>query len=369
MTIDASPTPPPAPPSRFERIIAGALLAGLGIGCLLVLRPFVAAILWAAILVFATWPVFRWFEERLRVRRWVAALLMILLAFVVMVAPLTVVVTDFAGDARRLINAGRELIAAGLPDPPGWLAGLPIVGAMLDEEWRRIGADTSELQVVLAPYAQVLGRWGFDAGVNVGLGLAQGVLELALALFIAFFLYRDGDKVAGRVQGGAVRLLGARGDRMFNVASNTVQAVVYGVVGTALIQAMLMLIGLWIAGVPNMLLLAFLTGVTSPLPVGPPFIWLGAAAWLYATKGVGWAIFMIVWGAGLVSMADNVVRPLLISRGGTTPIVVTLLGIIGGVFAFGFLGLFLGPTMLAVGYTLLNEWTTPRADSGDNGAT
>ncbi|MBL8702266.1 MAG: AI-2E family transporter [Alphaproteobacteria bacterium] len=357
MTPDASPSPP----TRLERILAGTLLAGLAIGCLLVLRPFVAAILWAAILVFATWPVFSWLAERLAVRRWIAALVMILLAFLLMVAPLTLVVADFADDARRLVTAGRQLIEAGLPDPPAWLAGIPIVGAMLDAEWRRIGTDTAELQAVIAPYAQVLGRWGFDAGVNVGLGLAQGVLELALALFIAFFLYRDGDKVAGRVQGAAVRLLGARGDRLFKVASNTVQAVVYGVVGTALIQGLLMLIGLTIAGVPNTLLLAFLTGVTSPLPVGPPFIWLGAAAWLYATKGLGWAVFMIVWGAGLVSMADNVVRPLLISRGGTTPIVITLLGIIGGVFAFGFLGLFLGPTLLAVGYTLLNEWTTPRA--------
>jgi predicted PurR-regulated permease PerM len=104
-------------------------------------------------------------------------------------------------------------------------------------------------------------------------------------------------------------------------------------------------------------LLAFVTGITSPLPIGPPVVWLGAAAWLYATAGWGWAVFMLAWGLGLVSMADNVVRPLLISRGGTTPIVVTLLGILGGVIAFGFLGLFLGPTLLAVGYSLVSEWT------------
>ncbi|MBM3479558.1 MAG: AI-2E family transporter, partial [Alphaproteobacteria bacterium] len=152
-------------------------------------------------------------------------------------------------------------------------------------------------------------------------------------------------------------LLGDSGPRLLSVASNTVKSVVYGVLGTALIQAMLMLVGLLIAGVPNAVLLAFVTGITSPLPIGPPIVWLGAAAWLYATAGWVWAVFMLAWGAGLVSMADNVVRPLLISRGGTTPIVVTLLGILGGVIAFGFLGLFLGPTLLAVGYSLVSEWT------------
>jgi len=183
------------------------------------------------------------------------------------------------------------------------------------------------------------------------------LLELALALFVAFFFYRDGASLAARARDGLSRLLGESGPRLLSVAGNTVKSVVYGVLGTALVQAMLMLVGLLIAGVPNAVLLAFVTGITSPLPIGPPVVWLGAAAWLYATAGWGWAVFMLAWGLGLVSMADNVVRPLLISRGGTTPIVVTLLGILGGVIAFGFLGLFLGPTLLAVGYSLVSEWT------------
>lgn len=355
--------PPPGPPTRIERGIAAALLTGLAIASFLVLRPFTAAILWAGILVYSTWPIFTAIQRRLGIGRSFAALLMILAAFAVLLAPLAFVVADFADDARRLVQSGRVLFADGLPPPPAWLATLPVVGHHLDEQWRRIASDAGELQVILAPYTQVLGRWGFDAGVNVGLGLAQGTMELALALFVMFFLYRDGATIAGRLQGGAIRLLGARGERLLNVAGNTVQAVVYGVVGTALIQGLLMLIGLWIAGVPSIVLLAFLTCLTSPLPVGPPLIWLGAAAWLYATSGLGWAIFMIAWGAGLVSMADNIVRPLLISRGGTTPIVLTLLGIIGGVLAFGFLGLFLGPTILAVFYTLVQEWTAPTDDT------
>lgn len=348
--------------ARIERGVVGILLAGLVIGCLLVVRPFIAAILWAAILAYATWPAFLAVERRLGVRRSTAALITILIACAVMLAPLVFVVTDFADDATSMVRNARDFLAAGLPGPPSWVASIPVIGARIDEQWKLIAADRSELEVLIAPYAQVLGRWGLDAGVNVGLGLAQGTLELALALFITFFFYRDGAALALRIQGGLARLAGERGLRLLDVAGNTVQAVVYGVVGTALVQAALMLIGLMIAGVPNAILLAFLVGITSPLPIGPPLVWIGSAIYLYLTDGIGWAVFMLVWGIALVSSADNIVRPLLIARGGTTPIVITLLGILGGVLAFGFLGLFLGPTLLAVGYSLLHEWTAHRDD-------
>ena len=344
----------PIPPSRLERGIAAILLAALVIGCLLVLRPFVAAILWGAILVYATWPVFMWLRTRLSIGNTMAALIMIAIAFVVMVAPLALVVSDFADDVRDLVRNLRVVMTMSLPDPPDWIVQLPVVGPRVDEHWRKLSLEEQELQTLVSPYLEALGRWGWGKGVNIGIGLAQGTLELLLALFVAFFLYRDGARIAGRVEGGMIRLAGQRGQRLLRVAGNTVQAVVYGIVGTALVQAALMLIGLTIAGVPNAMLLSFLTGISSPLPIGPPFIWLGAAVWLYATAGLGWSLFMLAWGAGLVSMADNVVRPLLISRGGSTPIVLTLLGILGGVFAFGFLGLFLGPTLLALGYSLLH---------------
>ena len=345
------------PPSRLERGVAAALLAALAIGCFVVLRPFVAAILWGAILAFATWPVFGLVQRRLHLGRSTAALLMVVAAFLVMLAPLFLVVADVADGAKQLVKAGKDILAAGLPGPPDWIASIPFVGTRIDEQWRHMTSEEQEIQVLLAPYAAAMGRWGLDKGVNIGIVLAQGALELALALFVAFFFYRDGASLASRLRDGLSRLLGESGPRLLSVAGNTVKSVVYGVLGTALVQAMLMLVGLLIAGVPNAVLLAFVTGITSPLPIGPPVVWLGAAAWLYATAGWGWAVFMLAWGLGLVSMADNVVRPLLISRGGTTPIVVTLLGILGGVIAFGFLGLFLGPTLLAVGYSLVSEWT------------
>jgi predicted PurR-regulated permease PerM len=142
-----------------------------------------------------------------------------------------------------------------------------------------------------------------------------------------------------------------------SIVSNTVRGVMYGLLGTALAQALVAGIGFAIAGVPAVLLLSVLVFVSSLIPVGPPLIWGGAAIWLFAQGSTGWGIFMLVWGFFLISGVDNVVRPMLISRGSSLPFLLTLLGVLGGVIAFGFVGLFIGPTLLAVGYSLASGWT------------
>jgi predicted PurR-regulated permease PerM len=355
--VDAPPaTRPPAPPTRLEQGVAAVLLILLAAGCLIVLLPFVAAILWSAILAFATWPIFIGVCARFGLGRTGGATAMVIAAMLVLLAPMVLIVADFADDARQLVDTLRDFFAAGLPDPPEWVAGLPIVGATVASEWRRISGDAGELQALLAPYAQMAARWG----VNFGLTLAQGVLDLAIALFVAFFLWRDGETFARRIQGGLVRLAGARGERLLGVAAQSVRAVVYGVLGTAIIQGAIVLIGLAVARVPNALLLGFLAVLAAPIPLlGPALVWGPVALWLAGTEQ--WSGLIAVGVAGLIaSVADNFIRPVLIARGGSTiPIALVLLGIIGGLVAFGFLGLFLGPTLLAVGFTLLAEWTQP----------
>ena len=182
------------------------------------------------------------------------------------------------------------------------------------------------------------------------------MLEVVLSLVLIFFFYRDGPALAHFVHALLHRLIGERADHYLHLVAGTVQRVVNGVIGTAAAQALLALIGFWIAGVPGAVLLGLLTFVFSLIPMGPPLIWGPVVAWLVWRGDYGLAIFLGVWGTFIVSGVDNVLKPYLISRGGNLPLVVVLLGVFGGILAFGFMGLFLGPTLLAVAYSLLKDW-------------
>jgi predicted PurR-regulated permease PerM len=190
-----------------------------------------------------------------------------------------------------------------------------------------------------------------------GIMLGTGVVQMSLAAFVSFFLYRDGASLLQIVAVAMEKVIGDGASAVAEIVSQTVRGVMYGLLGTALAQALVAAIGFAIAGVPAVMLLSVLVFVTSVAPIGPPVVWGGAALWLFASGQVGWGIFMLVWGALLISSVDNVVRPMLISRGSSLPFLLTLLGVLGGVIAFGFVGMFIGPTLLAVGYSLVTGWT------------
>ncbi len=147
------------------------------------------------------------------------------------------------------------------------------------------------------------------------------------------------------------------------MAGLTVKGVVYGYLGTSAAQAVMAGIGFMIAGVPGAVLLAALTFFMAVIPVGPPLVWGGAAIWLYMEEGIGWAVFMVIWGMSGISSIDNVVRPLLVSQGNKMPFALMLFGLIGGAVAFGLLGVFLGPVVLAVAFRLLDEWTSGKKEN------
>jgi len=184
-------------------------------------------------------------------------------------------------------------------------------------------------------------------------------MEVALSVFIAFFILRDGAAAADRLTTGVGRIAGDRGRRLLEVAGRTVRGVVYGILGTALVQGGMAGIGFWIAGVPGAALLAVLTFLLSVVPMGPPLVWIPAVIWLFNQGSSGWAMFMLVWGLG-VSSVDNVVKPWLISQGSAMPFILIFFGVIGGALGFGVIGVFLGPTLLAVAYRLLEEWSGGR---------
>lgn len=201
-----------------------------------------------------------------------------------------------------------------------------------------------------------------------GRALAGGIIQIVLSLLIAFFFYRDGHTAANQLQAALHRIAGERGDRLLDLAGATIRAVVYGVLGTALLQGVVAAIGFAIAGVPGSVSLGFVTFVMSFLPGGPLLVAAPAAFWLSRQGSMGWAVFIMVWGV-MVGMLDNVVKPLLISRGGSTPMILVMLGVLGGALAFGVIGMFLGPTLVALSYSLFEQWSLSAGGSQETGTT
>jgi predicted PurR-regulated permease PerM len=347
---------------RIEQIVVVALLVILAVGCLTVLRPFLSALLWALILSFSTWPLYAWLVRRLKGRRSLAAFLMTLLIAAIFILPLAAAGAGLADSVAKVGGIVAVLLREGPPGPPAWVAELPIVGTQLTERWlelERLGAGwTAELQ----PYLDIGLNWLLSLGVRLG----EAVLQVSLSVLAAFFFFRDGAEGARRLDAAVKRLAGSRAQELLAVAGGTVRSVVYGVIGTALAQATLQGLGLLLADVPAAFFLGFLTFFLSFVPLGPPLVWLPAAVWLVYNGAVGWGLFLIGWGFFVVSGVDNVLRPYLISRGSRLPLILMFFGVLGGLMAFGFLGVFLGPTLLAIGYVLFQEWSgAPRSATNE----
>lgn len=338
-------------PNRIERTLSGVVLVLLVLGCLLVLRPFASALMWAVVLSFSAWPVYRRVLAAVGERRTVAALLMTLAAALILLAPFVVVGFTLADNVKDLTLAIRKWMEAGLPAAPAWLLKVPLVGEQATAYWQDLAGDSKKLLPELQRFMEPVSGWLLSGGLNLG----RGLVELTMSIMIAFFFYRDGVELADRLRSGVQRIAGDRGHRLLELAGNTVRSVVYGILGTALVQGVMAGTGFLIAGVPGAAFLALLTFFLSVVPMGPPLIWIPATIWLFHQGSTGWGVFMIVWGLG-VSSVDNVVKPWLISQGSDMPFLLILFGVLGGALAFGFIGVFLGPTLLAVGYRLIQEW-------------
>jgi predicted PurR-regulated permease PerM len=348
--------------TNIELWIGGTAVVVLALLCLLVLRPFISAALWAVILCFTTWPLFLSLEEMLGGRRTLSALIATLFLAAVIVVPVAILGATLADNVSALVSASQKLIREGPPSPPDWLASIPLVGSHIADYWNYLNQGSSvRLQELarLLPAAKVIALWG-------GSALAEGIFQITLSLIIAFFFYRDGHAAAAQLQLSLRRIAGERGDRLLDLAGATIRAVVYGILGTSLLQGVVSAIGFGIAGVPGAVSLGFVTFLLSLVPGGPPIVAAPAAFWLYRQGSLPWAIFMMAWGL-MVGMLDNVVKPLLISRGGSTPMILVMLGVLGGALAFGVIGMFLGPTLVALGYSLFEQWAVNAARNQGSG--
>ena len=338
-----------------ERFLLWMLIGGVALGCAVVLYPFFSALLWAGILVFTTWPVHEWLRARLHLRRGIAAFLMVWLTAIVLVLPIALAAPGGSDDVVSLRHAIEDGLRGGLPAAPSWLAAVPLVGPSLAGIWNSWAADIGVLLSAMRPFLGVI----LEDGLHVVLGIANGVVMFVVALFVAFFLYLYAEPVAERSRMLLRRISGPRADQLIEVTGATVRGVVYGIVGTAVVQGILTAFGLWISGVPQPMLLGGVAGLLSVLPIGAPAIWIPATLWLLSTGHVPWGIFLALYGGIAISGADSIIRPWFIARGAHLPFALTILGVLGGAIAFGLLGIFLGPVLLGVGFTLMNEWVKP----------
>jgi predicted PurR-regulated permease PerM len=344
--------PPNQVRAKPEQAMGWALLFLLLLGCLLVLRPFVSALLWALVLCFSSWPIYRRLTAALGQRRTLAAGVMGLGMVLILLLPLVIVGSTLADNVKDLTTAARRSFEKGPPAPPAWLLKVPVIGQSATDHWQSLANDSARLWSDARRLIEPVSSWL----LKLGLLIAGGLMELGLSILIAFFLFRDGLFLAERLTTAVDRIGGERGRHLLGVAGNTIRGVVYGILGTALVQAILTGIGFLVAGVPGAGVLALLTFFISVVPLmGPALVWLPAAIWLFYQGSTGWGIFLAIWGLG-VNGLEHVIKPFLISKGSDMPFLLIFFGVLGGAMAFGFIGVFLGPTLLAVGYRVVSEW-------------
>ena len=332
---------------RFEYFAQLAVMSILVVGCFMVLRPFLAAMLLATVVCVSTWPLYLWLLRRMKGRQNIAAFTMTLSLALVVILPLALVAYNLADNVTAFYDGVKQAVEAGPLEPPAWVKGIPIVGGSVDEYWHLLATSQEEMLALVKRFLESAKDFLLAGGILLG----QGVVEMSLAAFVSFFFYRNGEALLRFLNVAMDRVVGTHAVNVLGIINNTVQGVMYGLLGTALAQGFVATIGFAIAGVPAALLLGVVTCLLSLIPVGPPLIWGSAAIWLFYQGAVGWGIFMLLWGFFLISSVDNVVKPLLISRSSNLPFILVLFGVMGGVLAFGFVGVFIGPTLLAVGFS------------------
>ena len=344
----------PAAIARGEltRIVLAVLLIGILISASFwVLRPFLLSAVWATMIVVATWPLMLKVQARAR-RRSFAVIVMTGAMLLIFVAPLVLATQALVGNMDTITGWIRALPTAKIPPPPDWVSGIPLIGDKINVRWTDVAvAGTGELLQRLEPFVNDAAKWVASAFGRVGIF----VIEFLLTVVIAAILYAQGEAARDSLIRFGRRLAGDRGQKVVVLAGQSIRAVALGVVVTALVQTVLAGLGLAVAGVPFAGLLSAVILLFCIAQIGPTIVLAAAVVWLFWTGATGWGTALIVWTV-IVGMLDNVLRPMLIRKGADLPLLLIFAGVIGGLLSFGLIGLFVGPVVLAVSYTLLKEW-------------
>jgi predicted PurR-regulated permease PerM len=344
--------------------ITRTTLAVLFIGILIaasfwILRPFLTSIIWATIIVVATWPVLLRLQKMLRGRRRYAVAVMTFLLFMILVLPLFGAIAAIAVKSDDIASWIRSLSGFSVPQPPEWVKNIPLAGGKLAERWMQYAALTpEELTSRLTPYARAMFIWFMNHAGSI----AGVMFQFVLTGIISGILYASGERAASGVLAFGKRLTGKRGEEVMILAAKATRGVAIGIVGTALIQTALSCTGLFISGIPAAPLLTAVVFVLCLAQIGPILVMLPSVVWLYWKGDPLWGTVLLVFSVLAVTI-DNFLRPVFIKKGVDLPLILIFAGVIGGLIAFGVIGLFIGPVVLAVTHTLLKSWVYSGDDS------
>lgn len=337
--------------NNLTRVVLGvAFILLIGGTSLYILKPFLPGLIWATMIVVATWPMLVAIQRRLGGKRALAVLVMMTLLLFIVIGPLVSLGSTIAKQAERLSEL--KSIELSIPEPPAWVDSIPLVGHKASEEWKEIAeAGPASLASRLAPYMAQIGSWLLS---QLG-GLGGMVVHLVVTFLFCGVLYASGETGASGARRFFRRLQGPRGDTIVVLAGASIRAVALGIVVTAVVQTALGALGFLVAGVPYVALLSVIMLICCIAQLGPGIVLFGGVIWLWYTGDHTWSVILGVWSALVVAL-DNILRPVLIKRGADLPLLLIMLGVIGGLFAFGLVGLFVGPVVLAVAYTLGVAW-------------
>jgi predicted PurR-regulated permease PerM len=341
-------------------VLAILIMGGLIAASIWILRPFLAATIWSTMIVVTTWPILRALQSHLWGKRWIATTIMTAALLLVFVAPFSAAIGTIVANAGEIVDWTNRLSHVKLPPPPEFVEKIPIIGQKAASVWREYADKGSEeLAEIVRPYAARVASWFVAEVGNFGLV----TIQFLLTVVISAILYMRGDDTARWVRRFGRRLAGERGDQVVRLAGQAIRGVALGVVVTALVQSVLGGIGLAIAGVPFAAMLTAVMFMLALAQIGPLPVLIGGLVWLWWQGDTGWFVALLVWTI-VVGSLDNILRPILIKKGADLPLLLIFAGVIGGLFAFGLLGLFVGPVLLAVAYTLLDAWVSEEPDAG-----
>jgi len=331
------------------------VLLALGIllgGCTLIILPFGTTLLWAAILTFTTRHIYWWLNKKLGDRPWLASTIMVCTIITLIIVPsiyglvkLSVIVNSYAQELRTYLDQGIWPL-------PDWISHLPYVGENISVWWDKLVNGDADVK---QQFNDAL-KWLAALLLTIAKMTGQGFGLLLLSCIFSLFFYVSIDNMSAWLHGVMNRLSSEKGAEIIDIVGKNIQAVVVGITGTAVAQGVLAGVGFLITGIPNAISLGLASILLSLIPFGHALLWIPAAYSLYHQGEHGWAFFLLGWGIIVVGSSDNFIKPILIGKGSKLPMLLIIIGMIGGAFNFGLLGIFIGPTLLAVAYTLLREW-------------